>query len=68
MLAKKLLEKTNQRVEKVEQAIQEHAKKVQQIEENLAKGYAGEHPERYARRRKTMDEWMGRLGSKDGRQ
>ena len=57
MLAKheKLLEKTNQRVEKVEEAIQEHAKKIQQMEENLAKVHFGETPERFTRRKKTME-------------
>ena len=31
-LVKMLLEKTNMRVEKIEEAIQEHAKKIQQME------------------------------------
>ena len=35
--AKKLLEKTNMRVEKVEDAIQEHVKKTQRMEQDLAK-------------------------------
>ena len=33
---KKLLEKTNSRVERVEGTIQEHAKKIQQMEEEIA--------------------------------
>ena len=42
-------------MEQVEEPIQEHAKKIQQMEENLAKMNTGETPERITRRRKTMD-------------
>ena len=53
--AKKLLEKTNMRVERVEEAIQVHAKKIQQMEEDLAKMNAGVGPaERITRKRKTI--------------
>ena len=54
--AEKLHEKTNMRVETVEEAIQEHAKKIQQMKEDLAKMNAGVGPaERITRRRKTME-------------
>ena len=43
---KKLLEKTNLRVGQVEEAIQEHAKKIQQMEEDLANMNAGGTAER----------------------
>ena len=40
---------------KVEEAIQEHAQKIQQMEEDLAKMNAGGTAERITRRRKTME-------------
>ena len=50
--AKKFFEETNMRVEKVGEAIQEHAKKIQQMEEDLAKmSSAGGPAERITRRR-----------------
>ena len=42
------------RVGKVEDAIQERAKKIQQMEEDLAKMNAGGPAERITRRRKTV--------------
>ena len=59
---KKLFEKTNLRVEKVEEAIQEHVKKTQQMEEDLAKMNAGGTAERITRRRKTMENDSGEKG------
>ena len=57
---KNLLEKTNSRVERVEGAIQEHAKKIQQMEEELAKLSAGTGSvERMTRRRKTIENEVG---------
>ena len=56
---KKLLEKTNLRVEEAEEAIQEHAKNIQQMEEDLAKMNAGGTSERMTRRRKTMEHDAG---------
>ena len=56
---KKIFEKTNSRVEKVEEAIQEHAKKIQQMEEDIAKMNAGGTLERIARGRKTMENDTG---------
>ena len=38
---KKIQKTTKSRVEKVEEAIQEHAKKIQQMEEDIAKMNAG---------------------------
>ena len=43
------------RVEKVEEAIQERSKKIQQMEEDLAKMNAGGPTERITRRRKKME-------------
>ena len=51
---KKLLEKTNLRVEKVEEAIQEHAKKIEEMEEDLAKMNAEWTAERITRRKESM--------------
>ena len=57
---KKLLEKTNTRVERVEGAIQEHAKKIQQMEEDLVNISAGVGTAgRITRRRKTMEHELG---------
>ena len=57
---KKLLEKTNSRVERVEGAIQEHAKKIQQMKEEMAKINAGVGlADRLTRRRKTMEHDTG---------
>ena len=52
---KKILEKTNLSVEKVEVAIQEHAKTIPQMEDDIAKMNAGESSERTTRRRKAME-------------
>ena len=52
---KMILEKTNLRVEKVEVAIQEHAKTIPQMEDEKAKMNAGETSERTTRRRKAME-------------
>ena len=57
--AKKLLEKTKRRVEKVVDAIQERAKKIQQMEEGLVKMNAGGPAERITRRKKTVGNDVG---------
>ena len=59
---RKLLEKTNQREEKVEEAIQERAQKIQQMEEDLAKMNAGGTAERITRRREAMENDAGEKG------
>ena len=46
---KNLLEKTNLRVENVQEAVQEHAKTMQQMEEEIAMMNAGEATERITR-------------------
>ena len=58
--AKRMVEKTNSRVERVEGATQEHAKKIQQMKEEMAKINAGVgSAERLTRRRKTMKHETG---------
>ena len=42
-------------MELVEEAIQEHAKEIQQMKEDIAKMNAGETTERTKRRRKAME-------------
>ena len=57
---KNLLQKTNSRVERTEETIQEHAKKLQQMEEELAKITAGiGSAQRTRRRRKTIENEVG---------
>ena len=52
---KNLLQKTNSRVERVEGAIKEHAKKIQQMEEELANSAGTGSAERMTRRRIAME-------------
>ena len=56
---KKLLEKTNIRVEEAEEAIKVIAEKIQQMEEDIAKMNAGGNVERITRRKKTMEDDAG---------
>ena len=53
------LRKRTQEWKKVEEAIQEHAKKIQQMEEEIAKMNAGEATERITKRRKAMESDLG---------
>ena len=58
---KKVLEKTISRLRKVEEDIQEHAKKIQLMEEEIAKIKTGEISERITRRRKSMESDLGEV-------
>ena len=63
---KKALEKTNSGVERVDRAIQKHTKKIQQMEEEMAKINAGVRTtERLTRRRKTMENEIGEKRTMD---
>ena len=59
---KNLLEPSNSRVERVEGAIQEHANKIHQMEEDLAKNSASTgSSERLTRRRRTIENEVWRV-------